>query len=530
VLIDLKEYKVKNLPTAKVCILGGGVAGLVLATELSTHLSDIVVLEAGAEQFDIDSQEIYKAEISPEHYPNPQYSRLRFLGGSSNHWENNTSPLSEVDFKNREWINNSGWPISLSDIEPYYTKAAEYCGTKIDGYQTDFWSKTLKKTDVVKNSNVLSTAIAKSSYPPVRFFTKLKSKLVSSQNITIYSNANVIDLNFDLEKQTVNQVIMESTPGKQHIIDADIFVMCFGGIENPRLLLEFNHKYNNSIGNQGDSVGRYFMDHPVVRSAYLHTKLEKEYDLYQWSILKDRLVKGFFQFQEKELEKNKISNIRIPLIPQSNFTLSDGISSFHSLSGAISAAEFPDDLGSHLYNVVSDMSMVIEAVSRKSFDKKIFDNADAFGGYELQVMIEQSPDRNNRIKLGQEKDRFGLRKIIIDWKISIDDKQRMWKGLEVAANEIGALSLGRLRLLREREDRMWTSQLGFGNHHMGTTRMSESPDTGVVDVNQKVFGTNNFYIGGSSVFTTGGHVPPTLTIVAMTIRLAEHIKREMIHE
>ena len=92
------------------------------------------------------------------------------------------------------------------------------------------------------------------------------------------------------------------------------------------------------------------------------------------------------------------------------------------------------------------------------------------------------------------------------------------------ANELGRLNLGRLKLLKERGERLWGDQLSFGNHHMGTTRMSSSEKTGVVDKNLKVFGGQNLYIGGCSVFPTGGHVPPTLTLVALAIRLAEHLK------
>ena len=141
-------------------------------------------------------------------------------------------------------------------------------------------------------------------------------------------------------------------------------------------------------------------------------------------------------------------------------------------------------------------------------------------------MVEQTPNRDSRITLGEKRDRFGIKRTKIDWQLSSSDKEQMWRGLELFANEVGALSLGRVKLLKEREDRIWESQLGYGHHHMGTTRMSDSEKTGVVDASHKVYGTNNFFIGGSSVFATGGHVPPTLTIVAMTIRLATILRQQ----
>ena len=144
-------------------------------------------------------------------------------------------------------------------------------------------------------------------------------------------------------------------------------------------------------------------------------------------------------------------------------------------------------------------------------------------------MIEQTPDRENRISLSDNKDMFDLNSVVIDWRITEEDKERTWQSLEVAAQEIGAMGLGRFRLLKERSERLWGDQLGFSQHHMGTTRMSSSPVKGVTDSNQKVFGVNNLFVGGSSVFPTGGHVPPTLTIAALSIRLAKHIHKEYGH-
>ncbi len=137
--------------------------------------------------------------------------------------------------------------------------------------------------------------------------------------------------------------------------------------------------------------------------------------------------------------------------------------------------------------------------------------------------MEQTPSRNNRVRLGQAKDRLGLRKVLVDWTLEQHDIDMMWAGLLLLGKEFGVHSLGRLRLLKEQSERMFADQMGFGHHHMGTTRMASDERTGVVDRNQLVFGTTNLYVAGSSVFTTGSHVPPTLTIVALSLRLADHL-------
>ena len=186
--------------------------------------------------------------------------------------------------------------------------------------------------------------------------------------------------------------------------------------------------------------------------------------------------------------------------------------------------ELPDEAFLHLSNLVVDFDMVAEAISRKSFDRRIFPYADDLGGAGVHIMMEQSPNRHNRIRLGNSKDRFGIKKLVVDWRLSQSDIDMMWSGLMVLGQEIGALSLGRLRLLKEQSQRLFTDQMGFGMHHMGTTRMAVDEKAGVVDRDQRVFGTDNLYVAGSSVFVTGSHVAPTLTIVALSLRLAEHLQ------
>lgn len=523
-IINASTYEFDNFD---VCILGGGVAGIVLATELSKTNVKVVVLESGGEQFDMAKQALYSANLYPKSFPDPTYSRLRYLGGASNHWQNNTAPLDPIDFDVRSWIPNSGWPITFDEINSYYPLAADYCGTSKDGYGTEQWSQSLNQSDLVNNSSILETGISKFAVPPTRFFAKYGDALKKSKSATIIENANVVNVKYDKDSKAITEVYFESSPGKSHSIKAKKFIMCFGGIENARMLLEFNDKNNQALGNHHDNVGRYFMEHPVVRAANLFTTESEKFGLYQGTMLDQRYVSGYFKLSEKTLRSKQTCNLRMPLINASNYALSDGISSFHEMKQSFSQSEIPDHFGSHLINMLGDLDMVIEAVSRKGFDTPMFDHADELGGFEMQLMVEQSPERDNRITLSEEKDSYGIRKINIEWVLSETDKKRMWKSLGITANELSRLGLGRLKLLKEREDRIWGDQLSFGNHHMGTTRMSDSSKHGVVDKNLKVFGTENFYISGCSVFPTGGHVPPTLTLVALSVRLAEHLTEEL---
>ena len=522
-IIDSLSLDKNTTITCEVCIIGGGVAGITLAKELHKRFDDITLIESGGEAYTQEAQSLYAPETIPELYPNPIMSRLRFLGGSSNHWENSTNPLDPIDFEKRDWVPNSGWPINYEDLAIYYPKAEDYCSVGSDGYKLKYWLNKLNEKDPFSKSLDIESMITKSSVTPTRFYEKYKDELKNSTTLTIYKNANLTNISYDSESGNVQSIIFHSNPETKHLVTAKVFVMCLGGIENARLMLEFNDKYNNALGNQYDNVGRYFMDHPVIRGAHLYPCKKSYYNLYKAFYLQNNVVHGNVKLRESTLYKNNINNMRIPFFEMDRYELSHGISSAHILSNSAQELEAPDYFGKHLMNIVKDIDLVAESVSRKAFNTTMFDDSDEFGGYQIQAMIEQTPDRNNRITLGEKKDPYNIRRININWKVSEEDKRSSWKALDVLAREVGKLSIGRLRVLKERESRVWASQLGFGHHHIGTTRMANSPKQGVVNANLKVFGSNNLYLGGSSVFPTGGHVPPTLTLVALSIRLANHI-------
>lgn len=508
----------------EVCIVGSGAAGITIAHQLSAAGIRCVVLEAGQEFFEKDIQEQYRPSKEHPLYESPLGSRLRMLGGSTNHWENNTAPFDPIDFKKRPWVPNSGWPIMYSEVAQYYPAAAEYCGAGSLGYLANTWSKKFDQPTITEDSSAVKTGISVFAMPPRQFYRDYKSDLDASGFVDVYSGCNVVDLEFDAGNETVTQLYFETKPGLRHSISAKQFVLGMGGIENSRMLLYFNQKYGNAIGNQGDCVGRYYMDHPVIEAAHFFPTSKRNFQLYKENFGTQQYVSGYLQLTKEHLEKEKLNNIRMPLIPRDNYYMSDGVSSFHIMKNAISEGELPDDLGTHIINFLSDIDMVAEGVSRQTFEKPIFDHANDVDAFIVYMMLEQTPAFDNRIRLGTEQDRFGIPRIEIDWELKQNDIDNMWSVLETLAQDLGAREIGRLKLLKERSSRIFSEHMGFGHHHIGGTRMSDTPETGVVDTDQKVFGTNNLYIAGSSVFPTGSHVPPTLTIVATSIRLAAHLK------
>lgn len=521
-LIDGRTLTENQVIQTDICILGGGPAGITLANELNGTGSDVVLLDAGGEQFDANVQAFYEADSFPRHYPDPKISRLRFLGGASNHWANNTSPFSPIDFEKRAWIEHSGWPIEYDDIAPYYLKAAEYCQTGDDGYSNEVWLPIMGLTDLMTEAKFSRLGIAKASLPPTRFFASHGKPLIESENVFLYKYASVVDVEFDETEKRIVAATFATYNGKTHRVVADRFVLSMGGMENARMLLLFNNKYNNKLGNSNDNVGRYFMDHPTMNAAHLISDVSKLDSMSRFD--GQRFLVAFFELTEKALKDEELINLRMPVVSGTEFGMSDGISSFHIMKNALTRGELPEELFTHYGNLILDADMVIEAIARKQFDTKIFESAKNKLGYQIPMMVEQIPERGNRIYLSSKKDELGLNKLSVDWRVSERNQELMWKSLEIFARDMGITSLGRLRILKERASRLFGDQTGFGHHHMGTTRMSDTPEDGVVDKNCKVHGVDNLFVAGSSIFPTGSHVPPTLTISALSVRLAEFLK------
>lgn len=516
-----------------ICIAGAGAAGITLARELSGSKHQVIVLESGGLDFDEEIQSLYQASVSDPYYHDPETSRLRFFGGSTNHWGGNCGPLDPIDFEPRPWLAHSGWPFSYAHLVPFYEKAQSYCQLATFNYELDYWTKQRGHKPLAMDPEIVTAGFAQPS-PPTRFGEVYRNDIGGSKNVQVYLHANLIDINLHPDGSHVQTVLVGQLDAKRFQVKAKMFVLALGGMENPRLLLNCDKVQAAGIGNQHDLVGRYFMDHPVVSAAtFFLTSPSTDLSLYKSEPPATRALRetpvayAYLKLSDAMLRQHGLNNIRAPILPTSRLSASDGIESFHILNRALSAGKWPGNLGGHIGNIVRDFDMVIEGVSRRTFGTKLFDSADDMNFLYSDIMIEQRPEPSNRIALSPERDRLGMRKAAIVWKLADADKDNLQRCLEIMAREFGRAELGRLRIEGEHEGRTFGEMLSYGDHHMGTTRAHLDPRHGVVDANLKVHGVENLYVAGSSVFPTGGHVPPTLTIVALAIRMAQHLRQQL---
>lgn len=256
------------------CIIGAGAAGITIAREFVDTPVRVCLIESGSDEIDYETQVLYQGENIGRDYYDLDVSRLRFFGGTTNHWGGRSRPLAEIDFQKRDWVPFSGWPINLSDVEPFYPRAHDICriGPYFQ-YGTDVWD-LIGVAPPAFDSEELTSIFWQYSrtydadiddYRPVSFGRDYRSVLKEAENLDVFLNANLTDIRLTDNAAAVNYVEIRSLSGKSAVVKARVIVLACGAIEIPRILLSSNNVETAGVGNRYDLVGRFFMEHPDVK-------------------------------------------------------------------------------------------------------------------------------------------------------------------------------------------------------------------------------------------------------------------------
>jgi hypothetical protein len=243
-IIDAKQLLENTNIKCDVCIMGAGPAGITLALELAKNKKlDIVLIEGGGRTYDFEGQKLYEGTTSTQFYPSHFASRLRYLGGTTNHWEGSCRPLDHIDFEKRDWIPNSGWPISRPDLDPYYEKAHRYCQLNEFNYSIDHWEQQTNIKRLFNDPGKLKTVVNQHS-PPTRFGTVYLNELKASKNIRVYLFANIVDIKESRPASSIEKVSFKVLGGVSGEVIADEYILAMGGLENSRMLLLYGPSRN----------------------------------------------------------------------------------------------------------------------------------------------------------------------------------------------------------------------------------------------------------------------------------------------
>jgi len=518
-LIDARTVPKNQVIDTEVCMVGAGAAGITMAREFVGQEFRVCLLESGSLEFDEGTQSLYKGKNIGHSYPLIDLARLRYFGGTTNHWGGMCRPLDEIDFEKRDWVAHSGWPFRKSDLTPFYERAQAICQLGPFAYDAEFWEDTQNSPSLPFTGNRVLTKVYQLS-PPTRFGKVYRDEIMHADNFSTYLHANVVDIETTETAKTVNRLRVATLHGNKFWVSAKIFILAMGGLENARVLLLSNKIQKAGLGNQNDSVGRFFMDHPhVVSGVFLPSTPNLPFALYSPHKVNKTQVWGTLTLAEEVLRDEKLLNFTTFLQPLDKEAVKKGVASLKFLYRRIRDGEIPDDFWKHLGNVISDIDDVAITVYGKMFNRN--------RPFILYNRVEQAPNPDSRVTLVAERDSLGQNRIQLDWRLSAIEKQTIRRAQEVIGQELGRAGLGRLRVTLDNDDPSRPPLLEGGWHHMGTTRMHIDPKKGVVNENCRVHGISNLFIAGSSVFPTGGSANPTLTIVALAVRLADHVKKLM---
>lgn len=470
----------------EVLIIGGGAAGIALGLQLADKGRSVLLLEGGGLQRTSDSQARYDGDYSGTFVTRPwpgylSWSRVRQLGGSTNHWAGWTRPLSPIDFETRPWVPGSGWPFGREALVPFYDAA---CGLVDVPTFPELHGNSLPGPDLLEGDPNIEDALFHMS-PPTRFNAKFQTRLADHPKLRVIHNANVLELATTPDGQHIDHVVFRAAGGPVQRASARAYVLATGGVENVRLLLNSDRVHKQGLGNAHDLVGRYFMDHPHLDMAQVvltrQVATAKRYKRTPHPQVKGATVLPVLSLREETQRREQLPGGSYQLLLRGDPPEAPAVRALNRLLG-------------------TDDGLVVATILGR---------------------IAQIPNRDSRVTLTAARDDLGMRRVHLDWKLTDADRTGAARALELIGLAFARKGLGRLRA-DVRAARAWPKSAG-GCHHMGTTRMSDSPTQGVVDANLKLHGVSNLYVAGSSVFPTGGYANPTLTILALALRLGEHL-------
>lgn len=531
----------------EVCIVGSGPAALTLAKAFAGRDFRVCLFEGGAPEMPQPAtRQLVDVENAGEFLQVSSGDRNVQLGGNSPAWSIligrgeqglRLAPFDDVDFERRDWLPGScGWPFDRAHLMPYYARAQRLFGLDRLRYEVDDWT-----SDEVPALPLDGTGAATKMFQFASreaFCRDALSEVDRSANVTSFVHAHALELLADATGQTVEKVQFGCTTGTRFQVRARQVILAAGGVGVPHLMLLSRRVHPQGIGNDHDLVGRHFMDHPLVTGGVV---LPRDRSIFERTALYDLRsvdgvsVMGALGLSQDTMRHERLLNSAAWLWPRAHyFKPAPGVKALKSLAKGAWKSAGPAglvrDLGQAARHPVDLAAFAHHKLRYRTFYPHLFRGGwsepqhVARSGYqifEVMQITEQAPHRDNRIRLGEATDALGRRVAATQTRWHEVDMDSICRTQDLLGHALESAGIG--RYVPERVDGHPVLDRGGCAHHMGTTRMHEDPRQGVVDADCKVHGVSNLHVASSAVFPSGSFANPTLTIVAMAARLADHL-------
>ena len=513
-IFDLASEELHPEPGSfDVCIVGAGAAGITIAADLVGRGRRVLLLEAGGRGHELFSHSIYRSEVVGLPHTGIHEGRFRVIGGTTTEWGGQILELDDIDFQERSWIKGSGWPFGKAVLAPYYARALAFTGLDDAHEDREVWAALGIKPPYYGREfePVFSRFMGE------RNFARRNDELLKHHPaLTTVLHANLCGVSMAENGDAVRSVRCRAPNGKEAAFEAPFFIFALGGIESSRFFLQPAHE--GSLPWEANPwIGRHFADHIVCTGGEIQEcRLQPSASYFDYQTIDGIKYHPKIKLSAAAQERQRILNVcgTVFVVDPNRERAAQAFEVIRMLR-----QKRPPDR-EDLWRLAIGLP---ELVAEK-FGQKIRHSAPTKAV--VRVHCEQEPLGESRITLSDQRDALGLFRTRLDWRSSALELATIRRYVETLRDAFAESQLGRVVLssfLYDDEELTQTFQDSF--HHMGGTRMSESPTGGVVDQNLRVFGTSNLYICSSSVFPTFGFSNPTHTVLALSFRLAEHLAK-----
>jgi len=523
-IIDFSELENGQVIDTDICIVGAGAAGITIAKEFIGTRYKVLVLESGGSEREAQTQELYESEVVGLPHVSIHDGRIRVLGGTTTLWGGQALRFDAFDMQQRSWVPQSGWPITPELLVPYYKRAeqilqlgprlsyGELCSTfRVEPPAFDPAKLYMECSQWSPRPNIGAT---------------YRDQLRLAKNLTVLLHANATSIVTNRAASLVEKIEFTTLRGKKGTAKARFYVVCCGGIETARLLLVSDRIQTHGLGNDHDLVGRYFQEHIHIRFGDLVPVNRR---LLQ-NLVESFYIRGLKYFPLIALTKR--IQIEKQLLSVHGSAIFDddpdsGVTALKQLFRVLvrKGGATRDELRRFIGNALSSPADLFRIGYRYYIKRR--SGSPRQGAVYMGAQAEVAPNPQSRVLLSESLDRLGMRKVVLDWRLGDLERKTLFEYIRIVAGEFKRIGLGSFDLKQAEilEDPLrWLDLAHDSAHHMGTARMHEIPELGVLDPTCRVHGVENLYVRSSAVFPTSARSNPTLTILALCLRIADRLK------
>jgi choline dehydrogenase-like flavoprotein len=513
--IDLDQTPAGTTFHSTVCVIGGGIAGLILARRLAGQGIDVHLLEAGGLEFEQRSQDLYRSEMSAGNHRGSNDGRFRTFGGSSTQWGGQLLPFSADIFDPPAGSPSTPWPIREADLAPYYSEVQTILGVDTLPWGVELLT-TLGHPSPPASQDILLRFAKWAPFNKRNLAKTVGVEAINHPRITVFSHANVAGFAGDPESQRrIGSVRVLNYAREEFTFTATQFVLCAGTVESCRLLLS-----SPDVPNSHDQIGRYFHDHVAYHAAQFASPARER--------IIDRLgpfyVDGTIHSCKIEASPVLRSHDRLFAVMAHVVVIEpedSGTAAIRNILRSLQSGRLKEAIGSNLLPMLRGLGDVVRLVYYSRFKHRRAVSKRAV--LKLNIDIEQAPNPDNRIRLSPtDIDALGLRTTIVDWCIGEAEQDSAARYAYIVRDYLDAAGIAPQEWNRSVVEHTMPSMLDT-NHAMGGLRMGTSPASSVVDSNLAVHGLDNLHVASCAVFPSGSSSNPTFTMMALTLRLADYL-------